>query len=278
MIQQRPFTCRLLVLWWIWLAAGCPSSGPRFVPDPDRAKDLPQDVDALIRTADQLTRGSLAEKMPLFSKVDRALAALERALELKPEDPFEILWRLSRVCFLMTEGVEDTVQRHAFALRGIEYANRARRLQQKRVESHFLLALNTARLAEVTSNAKLVSSIMGAAAEAKKIDETYEDAGPLRLLGKVYITAPAWPVSVGSPEKAVEVLKRAVALAPIPLNRVFLGQAYYHDEEYELAEQELRQALNDGRARHMDERWKKEAQEYLNRIAAGANTDPRTTL
>jgi tetratricopeptide (TPR) repeat protein len=262
----------------VLLNVGCPTSGPRYVPDADRSKDLPADPQALIRLADRLANARLSEKPPPLSRTDRALAALERALELKPADRYEVFWRLSKTCFLMTELVEDKVQLHAFALRGVEYAQRARRLNSRRIEAHYFIALNTAKLAEVTSNVKLIQSMVEPAQKAARIDEKYDDAGPLRFLGKVYLTAPAWPVSVGNPEKAVETLKRAVELAPVPLNRVFLGEAYYLDEEYELAEEHLREALNDGRANRLDDRWRKEAQDYLNRIAAGDHTDPRTNL
>jgi tetratricopeptide (TPR) repeat protein len=132
-----------------------------------------------------------------------------------------------------------------------------------------------AKVAETTSNVRLVKAMVEPAERAEKIEAKYDDAGPLRFLGKVYLTAPAWPVSVGNPDKAIEMLERAVKLASVPLNRIFLGQAYYHDEEYELAEKQLRRALVDGRAKRLTERWRKEAREYLNRIAAGATSDPR---
>jgi len=268
--DHRAILCTLL--------GGCFGSGPRYVPDADRNKDLPSDVDELIRLADRMTDVRLAEKPPPLSTTDRALAALERAVALGPKQPFEVYWRLSRACFMMTEGLDDKVQFHAFARRGVDYAQRARSLAPRRVEPHYFLALNTAKVAEATANAHLIQSIIEPAEQAMKIDEKYDDAGPLRILGKVYLTAPAWPVSVGSPEKAIDMLRRAVALAAVPLNRIFLGEAYYHDEEYDLAEKLIRQALSDGQANRLGERWKKEAQDYLNRIAAGDVDDPRTNF
>jgi len=43
----------------VLLNAGCPTSGPRYVPDPDRAKDLPTDPQALVRLADRLANARL---------------------------------------------------------------------------------------------------------------------------------------------------------------------------------------------------------------------------
>jgi tetratricopeptide (TPR) repeat protein len=258
----------------VLLTLGCPASGPRYIPDPDRARGLPSDPERLIQLADQLTAVPLSEKPPPLAKVDRAVAALENALAADPRRIFDAQWRLSRSCFLMTEGLSSKRQIRSYAVRGVEYARQARSHNVKRVEPHYFLALNMAKVAETTYDVHLVKAMVIPAKRAAKIDERYDDAGPLRFLGKVYLTAPAWPVSVGNPDKAIETLERAVKLAPVPLNRIFLGQAYYHDEEYELAEKQLRRALSDGRAKRVDERWKKEARDYLSRIAAGGE-DPR---
>jgi len=255
--------------------SGCPSSAPVFIADTDRQKGLPGDPDELVRAADALLAGKHSEKAPELRKTDRGLAALERALERGYKRSFEVYWRLSRACFLMTEGVENENQRHVYARRGVEYAQQALQRDARRVEGHYFMALNTAKVAESTANVKLMKSIVDSAKRAAKIDERYDDAGPLRVLGKVYITAPAWPVSVGAPEKAVEVLTRAVSIASVPINRIFLAEALYHDEEYEQAEQLLRAALRDSRSNQLDERWRKEAEDYLKRIGTGSTTDPR---
>jgi tetratricopeptide (TPR) repeat protein len=206
------------------------------------------------------------------------MAALEEAVKRNHPQPFSVYWRLAKACFLMTEGVKNNDQRLIYARKGVTYAQKALKLNAGRVEPSYFLALNTAKVAEATHEVKLMKSIVGYAKRAASIDERYDDAGPLRILGKVYITAPAWPVSVGSSEKGVEVLSRAVELAPVPINRIFLGQAYYHDEEYERAEKELKQALEDGRITRINARWHKEAEEYLERIDTGSITDPRTNL
>lgn len=277
-MKHRPAKPTLTLSVVLVLLSACPSSGPRYVPDPDRDRGLPADVTRLIALADQLTAVPLAEEPPPLAKSDRAIAALEKARSLAPQRAFDIQWRLARACFLMTEALSDKSQQHNYAIRGSEYARGAQSLNDKRVEPHYFLALNQAKVAEATSNVQLIKAMVEPAKKAARIDETYDDAGPLRYLGKVYLTAPAWPVSVGDPGKAIETLERAVKLAPVPLNRVFLGQAYYHDEEYDAAERQLRQALGDPRVGRLDKRWRKEAEDYLGRIAAGSTTDPRTNL
>lgn len=260
-------------------AAGCWWRSSNYVPDPDRTKDLPEDPIALVRHADAvIAPARIALKPPQLGNTERALAALEKALERGHPAPYEPLWRLSRACFLISRVLDEEKEKHVFARRGIDYAQRALKLDDDRVEAHYFLALNTAGLAESTSNVKLIGFMVALLEKARSIDRTYDDAGPLRALGKIYLTAPAWPVSVGSPSKAVEVLQEAVKLCPVALNRVFLGQAYYHDEDYRKAEQVLKAVLHDAESKRLDPRWYKEAEDYLRRIGTGSTTDPRTTL
>jgi len=276
--MTQPYEARHLLVFLLSFLAACPTSGPRYVPDLDRSKGLPDSPTKLMDLANRLTDVSLAELPPPLAHTDRAVAALEKALAVAPQLSFEIQWRLARACFLMTEGLGDKSQGHAYAVRGVEYARHARSLNDKRVEPHYFLALNMAKVAEATSDVHLIRAMVEPARQAAAINRAYDSAGPLRFLGKVYPSAPAWPVSVGNPEKAIETLELAVKVAPVPLNRVFLGEAYYHDEEYEAAERQLRLALRDPRASKLDAQWKKEAQDYLGRIAAGANSDPRTNF
>ena len=258
----------------VWLTVGCGGPGTRYIRDPDRARGLPVHPELLVKLADQLTAVPLSERPPSLATVDRAIAALENALAADPKWAFETQWRLSRACFLMTERLSARFQIRSYASRGVEYARQARGRKAGRVEPHYFLALNLAKVAETTYDVRLVKSMVKPARRAAAINAKYDDAGPLRFLGKVYLSAPAWPVSVGNPDKAIEMLERAVRLAPVPLNRIFLGQAYYHDEEYELAEQQLRTALADGRIKRVDRRWIKEARDYLGRMAGGGQ-DPR---
>ena len=89
------------------------------------------------------------------------------------------------------------------------------------------------------------------------------------LLLALYLTAPPWPVSVGSPQKAIQLLLRAVSIAPRPLTRVFLGEAYFEDEQYKRAIEQLERALEQRDA--LTERWRKEAERYLKRAREEQN-------
>jgi tetratricopeptide (TPR) repeat protein len=242
------------------LCLGCPP--PRVAFNSPRFKGLPEEVPALIELADKL----LKERPPSRERSDRALAALELAAEKNRRPSFDILWRQAWACFMMTEGESSKEQRLSDATRGREYAELALKENDKRVEGHLYWAFNMAKITEATGKVKNLKPMMDEAELAAKIDPKFDDAAALRFMGKVYITAPAWPVSVGSSEKAVEVLVRAIATAPVPLTRLFLGQAYFHDEQLPKAKEHLERALREG-ADVLDARWRKEGEEYLKRIA-----------
>lgn len=245
----------------LFVAACCRGPSPALVINPDRDKGLPQDPVALVRLADKL----LAQRPLTARRADRALAALEKAQPRHP-DAFTAYWKLARACFELTGKLPFKQQRLPYARRGRDYAGRAATLRPRRVEPHYYRALNISRVAEATANRKLIKAMVAEAAIAAKIDPRFDSAGPYRFLGKVHITAPAWPVSVGSSEKGVEYLEQAVKIAPTPLNRLFLGQAYYHDEEYDEAAKVIGEALRDGKAAGMEAQWLREGKEYLERI------------
>jgi tetratricopeptide (TPR) repeat protein len=244
------------------LTACPPPPGPRYVSDPHRYKGLPKEVDKLVTLADEL----IARHPHETRQTDRALAALELALDGKPKHRYEVLWRAARASCLMTEGIVNKDQVLTYAQQGRDYAEQAIKLSSKKIEGLYYFAVCMGRMADVRHKLKMLKPLIAAAEASVKVNPTYDHAGALCLMGKVYITAPAWPVSIGSPEKAVDLLERALKLAPQPLTRIFLGQAYYHDEQYSKAKEQidrgLREATND-----LDPRWRKEAEDYLRRIA-----------
>jgi tetratricopeptide (TPR) repeat protein len=253
---------RPVVLHILLTLTSCRTPGLVYLSDPARFKNLPDEIDELVKLSD----GIATAPHPSVREIDRALAALEKADHLGPKDPFEILWRLARACFLMTGELPNNDQSLGYAARGRDYATSALQINRARVEPHLYLAYNLAKIAEAKSSLKYIRPMVAEAQEAARIDERYDGASPLRFLGKVYLTAPAWPVSIGSADKALEYLERAVQLAPNPMNHLFLGEAYYSDEQYGKAKQLIQRALREPGRASLDARWKKEAEEYLRRL------------
>ncbi len=56
----------------------------------------------------------------------------------------------------------------------------------------------------------------------------FDKGGPLRVLGMLYVKAPAWPQGIGDSDKGLELLERAVQRHPDhPLNHFFLARALW---------------------------------------------------
>jgi tetratricopeptide (TPR) repeat protein len=222
----------------------------------------------LIVVADTLTAkrdGATLEQL------ERARAALVKAQQLVSTgggdktawDRFEVHWRQARVCQLMTAKVAGKEQRMALAHEGMSHARRALALFPKRVEPHYYLALNMGRLAEADRRLSLIKPMVASAKRALAIDPVYDRAGAWVFLGKVLLTAPAWPVSVGDTEKALLALKQAVRIAPRnALARLFLAQALAAEEEYAEAKVQLERV----RTLPLSARWRDEADKVLREV------------
>ena len=65
------------------------------------------------------------------------------------------------------------------------------------------------------------------------LDETYDEAGAHRVIGRIYFEAPSWPISVGDKQKSLQHLTTAVRLAPEnSTNHLYLAETLLdHGEE-----------------------------------------------
>lgn len=252
--------CGALIACIALFATGCPAPAPRYVPPKKAAPtSLPASPSQLVTAADKLVA---AKKRVPLATADEARGLLKRALATHPT-PAEVHWRIARACFLMTQLLKNVDQRVEVAREGMAYAKKATAALPGRVEGHYYLALNMAKIAEAKWKLSFVKPMVAAGQRAREIDERFDNAGPLVFLGKVYLDAPAWPVSVGNTEKALALLQRAVKLAPTPESRVFLGQAYYEEDQPEKAREQLKLALA---AKDLEPKWRAVAQKTLAKL------------
>lgn len=257
------------------LLSGCCARGNRGqLASLPRHKDLPSDTADLVELSDELSK----KRPRTLHSASRSLAALDKALTLGHPRTYELLWRLSRASVDLLELLDEKRSRLELGRRAGRFARDAVRLEPGKVEGYYYLAQSSARLAEAMSKMKFIPYFKAKIEHAARLDEAYDEAGPLRFLGKLYLQAPAWPVSVGSPERAVQVLERAVELSPTPLNRLFLGEAYFHDEEYEDADETIRGALADGRKRGLASHWIMEGERYLRQIREEEASPPGSRI
>jgi len=245
------------------IGAGCGHAPtvPRYVPSPRREADLPSNPDALVLLADRIVRDHPNDLQAL----DRARSALYRAASAY-RSRWEVHWRIARVCFLMAQQLQHTDQIVDRATEGMRQARQALRNEARRAPPHYYLALNMAKIAEATSKLGLIKQMVAEAQRAADIDPAFDRAGPLVFLGKVYLTAPAWPISIGDLDKAIRMLERAVEIAPEPTTRIFLGQALFEDGRKREAQQQLERALQDPRADQIEPKWRHEAESLLRQL------------
>ncbi len=152
---------------------------------------------------------------------------------------------------------------------GIAAANAARTDNPDRVEGHYWYAINVGLLADADRlyGVKAVEEMQTSLQRAIEIDEKYDEAGPLRVMGILLVRAPGPPVSSGSPRKGLRFLQRAVALAPdYPENQLYLAEALQATGKIDEARAALHKVIDapalSGRQAE-SEAWRRAAQKLL---------------
>jgi tetratricopeptide (TPR) repeat protein len=195
----------------------------------------------------------VAEADGLLSSPTLDLRQALRALDLydtvlarhyPPRAP--LLIRLTRACFVIGELTLPS-QRHKYYEKGRDYAKLLLKEQPKRVEGHYWLALNCCGMADVggmMEGRRLLPRIMEELQRALVLDESYDQAGSHRVLGRIFYEAPAWPFSVGDLQKSLAHLSRAVTLAPDnSTNHLYLAETLLRLHRQDQARRELEKVL-----------------------------------
>ena len=176
-----------------------------------------------------------------YQQAQQALALYE---ELLPGSP-PLLARLARTCFVLG-ALAPGASRTGYYEKGLTYAENLLAQQPDGVAGHYWKALNLSGLADVNRlrGLKLLPQIMDELNRSLALDETYDQAGAHRVLGRIYFEAPGWPLSVGSRKKSLEQLTAAVRLAPDnSTNHLYLAETLLAMGENAQAREELEKAL-----------------------------------
>ena len=129
---------------------------------------------------------------------------------------------------------KDKELRLADAVKGRKLAETAVIRLPRSGLAHYLYAYLTGLEAENNSlrGLELVPIIEREALLASDLNPAVDHGGPNRMLGALYLRAPAFPVSIGDSAKAVDHYRRAVDQAPEFLeNRLGLADALLAEEE-----------------------------------------------
>jgi len=217
--------------------------------------------------ADLVARGDeLAIEGSTRENLLRALEGYERAEDLVGRT-VETMIRRARVILFIAEPQPGSDEALAWSEAGEELSRQIVERAPRRVEGHYYEALFIglkAREKSVPKALLLLPRMASRARRAMEIDETYDDAGPLRLMGMLLISAPPWPASVGDTDEGLELLARAVLLSDYPRNRLLLAKALIEDDEPEEGcahLQPLLEGVNNGPWVTSADRWTREAKE-----------------
>jgi tetratricopeptide (TPR) repeat protein len=148
---------------------------------------------------------------------------------------------LSRVAFFVADSIdndEDKVKKSAEI--GVKAA-RSVGLTEENPEACFFFALNQGLIVKSKGLFALnkLPEIHNALKIAQK-DESLDFGGPLRVLGMMYLKAPAWPSGIGDLDKALELFQQAIRKYPVhPQNFMFYAEALIEDDNKEKALQNL---------------------------------------
>jgi tetratricopeptide (TPR) repeat protein len=196
---------------------------------------------------DRLAAAEALLKSPTldFPQALQARALYEEELASAP-GPAGLLARLARVNFILGD-LAATGQRENFYHSGLTAAERLAREQPGNVAGPYWTALNLCGLAAAggpLQGRKLLPRILENLHRALALDETYDQAGAHRVLGRIYFEAPRWPLSVGDLQKSRRHLEAAVRLAPdVSTNHLYLAETLLKLNDRSQARRELEQVL-----------------------------------
>ena len=182
----------------------------------------------------------------------------------------------SRLCLHLAERETAQDKREKLASEGVGFAEAA--LAHGAGDDgavHYYLAANLGLA--VREHITLAAANLGRLEEEMKqavaLSPDIDDGGPLRLLGALYLKAPAWPNGIGDLDKALEMLEKAVKKHPgHPLNHLFYAQALWVEgDEAAQAEAKAEFALGEkllaeGVWGFSKEPWEREFAEFAQEI------------
>ncbi len=206
--------------------------------------ELPDDVDRLFAMSDEAARWG-----PKGPDLPRARAAAEHALAIEPDNG-AAAWRLARALFHLAQAADERAAQLAAECIDVSEVARANAPDTAEVHYYASLCMGARAQAKTVEGLDLVERMLAEAKRTLELDSKILHGGAHRLLGGIYLRAPAWPASVGDLDAALEHLEAAVAIAPDwAENHLLLAEALLADDR----EDEARAALERAKAKMADE-------------------------
>lgn len=139
-----------------------------------------------------------------------------------------------RVCFLLADVEPDPERRKLLAAEGARWGELAESLgavSEAATLYYHAMNLGLAVRDDIVLALRNLSRIEALLTLAAYLDPSVDQGGPVRVLGMLYIQAPAWPQGIGDPERGLGLLHYAIRHFPgHPLNHLFFAQALWQTE------------------------------------------------
>lgn len=196
---------------------------------------------ATLEQADRLLVDPQVDK----AKALQAFTMYESLLPAAGAERLAVLARLARAAFFLGD-IAEKGQRRLYYEQGRQYAQTILQEYPQKVEGHYWLGLNLAGLADVNrmQGMRLLPQILAELDRSAALDPAYDQAGAYRVLGRIYYEAPGRPLSVGDINKSLDLLQKAVNLAPAnSTNHLYLAETFIKLGQQDRAKQELQKVL-----------------------------------
>jgi hypothetical protein len=193
---------------------------------PARTREVDEVVLAAANFDRTTAEGTLECALDTLRKVD-SLAAFRPAVVA------------SKICYLLADRSLDRRRAERLAAEGSRWGEFAvAHAGDRDAEAHYYSAVNLgiAVQHEVVLAMAHLGDLEHELKRALSLDPAVDDGGPVRVLGMLYLKAPAWPQGIGDQDKALELLRRASRDWPRhPLNHLFYAQALWEVDGEEKA-------------------------------------------
>jgi tetratricopeptide (TPR) repeat protein len=250
------------------VACGCRSIRNVRV-DPRQSQELTAEDAQKLRVGGLLQYNHQPRTLEIVADAARELEQAARTLR----DDYDAQWQAAQALAFLAENEARPESRRESARQGIIFARHARELKPEGAEGHYWYALCVGFLADVDRSYGLdaVGEMEAALKRAIELDERYDLAGPLRVLGILHLRTPLPPASIGSPRKGLKLLQRAVELFPdYPENYLYLAEALRDNGRADEAKAALRKVLEAEPwpdQQFESGQWKTEAQKLLQTLS-----------
>ncbi len=181
--------------------------------------------------------------------------------------------KAARDAFHLASQTETRGAQMGLAKKGVFYARRCTELAPRKADCHFYEALNTGLYyqARVLGYPSGMVRIAAAAEKVIALDPHFEEGGGYRVLGKLYLEAPAFNLGTNQIQRDLEksrhYLQQAIQVAPdYPENHLFLAETLLELEERESAKQHLGEARRQLPANQFSREDKKTWHELIEKL------------